>query len=720
MVVVSTDGRALQVNRAFREMLGYAEGELLAMSFESVTHPDDLEATVDNIARLFAGELRVFEMEKRYVHKHGHVVWGILNVSLARHPQGDPAYLIAHVRDVTARKQAEDTLKGSEARYRSIVNTTATFIARADAEGRFTFINEAYRRMLGKPLEELIGQSYLDVVHEDDRAKIPAVSQQMLGSPVERTRFDCRILTPGGSAWVTWDADAIQDEHGVITELQAVGRDVTIHKAAENALKASEARYRGLVESPAAFIVRIDPEGRFTFVNNTYCRKLGKYLDELIGRPCITVVHEDDVAETLAALEQTLEAPSYRGRVDCRVRTPSGWSWIAWEGCAIRDAPSACVEIQAVGVDVTERKEVEQELRKSQERYRGLVESQQDLVARFDRRGRSVFVNAAYCRKFGKSLEELLGTSFMPLVHEDDRPARTAAMRGLDNPPYRARVDARSPTPEGWRWISWEVCAIKDERSATLEWQVVGRDVTERRATDEALRASLDELRRSEEKLRLLAQRQVQIREDERKRLSFDLHDDVCQELVGIAIIVESLRRRLQPLPPAATADLERVVRYLNEVVEHLRLLARDLRPMLLHDLGLDGSLRALAEGMSSDTTRVVARFETAIPRLSEESELAVYRIAQEALANAARHAAAGSIVLALGVTDAMLRLEVRDDGRGFVLQDRERSAALGLVSMEERALALGGHLEVWSEPGKGTAVRLECPLTSHAPATAA
>lgn len=98
--------------------------------------------------------------------------------------------------------------------------------------------------------------------------------------------------------------------------------------------------------------------------------------------------------------------------------------------------------------------------------------------------------------------------------------------------------------------------------------------------------------------------------------------------------------------------------------------------------------------------------------------ELAVYRIAQEALANASRHAAARTIGLTLGVNDHVLHLEVQDDGRGFTVQDCPNSQALGLASMEARAIALGGRLDIRSEPGKGTVVRLQCPLDASAPET--
>jgi len=238
-------------------------------------------------------------------------------------------------------------------------------------------------------------------------------------------------------------------------------------------------------------------------------------------------------------------------------------------------------------------------------------------------------------------------------------------------------------------------------------------DVTDQRAADDALRASLDELRRSEERIRRLARRQAAVREEERKRLSVDLHDNICQELVGIAILIESARQRLPPMPAAATASFDRGVRYLNELVEHLRLLAHDLRPMALYDLGLEGSLRALAQSMSSERTRIGAEFHTPTPRLDEVTEIAVYRVAQEALTNAVRHAQCGNVDLELGVIGDTLQLEVRDDGCGFETERRRRGAGSGLLSMEERALAIGGRIEVMSHPDAGTTVRLICPTAT-------
>lgn len=361
--------------------------------------------------------------------------------------------------------------------------------------------------------------------------------------------------------------------------------------------------------------------------------------------------------------------------------------------------------------------EVAEALRASDARYRGIVETQQATVLRLDFEGRILFANEFCCAFVGVTRAEVIGRSYVDWVHPDDRADLATRLVELMAPPYRARGLNRVIVADGsTRWLEWEGTTILDEQGRPAELQSIGRDVTERLAGEAALQASLAELRASEEKLRLLAQRQVTIREDERKRLGFDLHDGVCQELVGIGILVEALRRRLGPTSVEVAGELTRVVRHLNHLGEHVRLLAGELRPMLLHDLGLEGSLRSLAAGLTNDAVQVRAVFPACVPRLAEVAEVAVYRIAQEAIANAVRHAEAREVTVELDVRDARVRLEVRDAGRGFDAATRRRDA-LGILGMEERALALGGTLEVLSTPGHGTVVRLVCPLVARAAA---
>ncbi len=347
----------------------------------------------------------------------------------------------------------------------------------------------------------------------------------------------------------------------------------------------------------------------------------------------------------------------------------------------------------------------------SHDAYRDLAENASDLIYTHDLSGRLTYVNEAFARFAGRPVGSLIGRTCQELTaRHPEAPDLVAILAraafGEVPPPVLLPVALR----DGLHWLECAVSTIRDAEGAVIGLRGIARDVTKRRNAEEQLRTSLDELRRSEEMLRLLARRQATIREEERKRIGFNLHDDVCQELVGLGIVLESLRRRVADVSPGQGNALAQIGRYLNEVAEHLRGLAHDLRPFLLRDLGLEGSLRSLADGMSSGTTRVLVSFPTPVPRLDEEVEIGVYRIVQEALTNAVRHAQATTVAVMLAVQGATLRLEVSDDGRGFAADDGLHQPRLGLMAMQERALALGGRVEVTSAPGRGTSVELVCP----------
>ncbi len=153
------------------------------------------------------------------------------------------------------------------------------------------------------------------------------------------------------------------------------------------------------------------------------------------------------------------------------------------------------LRIQGNSRDITSRKLAQMELSKSEEKYRLLVENETELVVKVDLDGKFLFVSPSYCRTFGKTEEELLGKTFIPLVHEDDRKKTLEAMEGLYSSPHAVRVEQRAMTKEGWRWLAWSDTAILDEMGEVKEIIGVGRDITERKLAEEALTQSEGRLR---------------------------------------------------------------------------------------------------------------------------------------------------------------------------------------------------------------------------------
>ncbi len=710
ILLLGPDTRILEANQALYGMLGYAADEMRGRAVVEFLHPDDRPASQQTRERVLAGEIDALSAERRAICKDGRVVCLQIRSTVQRGAAGTVELIITHALDVTEQRDQETKLRDSEARLRTIFEQAPIGMALIAPPGDLLQVNRALATMLGRPPVELARMGVPEIIHPDDLQATRAQVEAALAGDHDTIAGESRYLRPDGEiVWGAYRSSLVRDPAGVPRYFVSQVVDVTERKLAEEALRASESRYRGLVQLSQDLIVRMDPVGNLTFVNDAWCAKFGIRPEQVMGRSVMPRIVAADRPLTAAAFE-TLAKPPHRMRVEIRQLTVEGVRWIEWEGCGIPDGDGHVSELQGVGRDVTQEHEVAEALRASEARYRGVVESQEAVVLRMDLNRRITFINDKGSRLLGLSRAAMLDTDVLDWVYPEDREAARAAFSSELEPPYRASLDCRVEIDGTVRWFEWEGRTIFAEDGTPSELQSVGFDVTERRAAADALRASLEELRQSEEKLRLLAQRQVAVREEERKRLGFDLHDGVCQELIGIGILVESVRRRAAAGVADSSAELTRVSGYLGEVVEHLRLLAGELRPMLLHDLGLEESLRSLALGLASPATSIHAVFPTRVPRLDEAAEVAIYRIAQEALTNALRHARARVVKLGLAANGTRLRLEIRDDGCGFD-PSRRRTTALGLLSMEERALALGGRLDVASVPGEGTAVTLDCPM---------
>jgi two-component system sensor histidine kinase UhpB len=214
-------------------------------------------------------------------------------------------------------------------------------------------------------------------------------------------------------------------------------------------------------------------------------------------------------------------------------------------------------------------------------------------------------------------------------------------------------------------------------------------------------------LERLEGERRRSGQLALKAQEEERQRVARDLHDEVNQALTALLLRVEAA---VQHAPPELRTELDETKRIANQAMQQLMDLARQLRPTALDDHGLAAALGAHVRDYDRrGPARARIDVDRGLGPLPQDVELVIYRVAQEALTNAARHAGARHIEVELGRADGRIVLEISDDGSGFAFADE--SKGLGLSGMRERALLVDGTLEVDSRPGKGTTVRLEVPV---------
>jgi len=266
----------------------------------------------------------------------------------------------------------------------------------------------------------------------------------------------------------------------------ALGKSSEIIADQRKELSYSKKRFNSVVQTQKEMICRFKPDTTLTFVNDAYCSQFGLEKEELLGKKFIKLIPEEDhagVYEKINNINSDNPTQTYSHKV---FYGENKIAYQEWTDYGIFGEDDNLIEIQSVGRDITAEKKAEKKLKEAKEeiekaknRYQGMLESQNDLIVRVDSDSKFTYVNDAYCEAFGKSRDELLGSSFQPLVHPDDIEKTMKAMEGLYSPPNRIYVEQRAKTVNGWRWIAWEDYAIKNNEGEIVEIQGVGRDITE-------------------------------------------------------------------------------------------------------------------------------------------------------------------------------------------------------------------------------------------------
>ena len=254
----------------------------------------------------------------------------------------------------------------------------------------------------------------------------------------------------------------------------------------------------------------------------------------------------------------------------------------------------------------------------------------------------------------------------------------------------------------------------------------LSKEVARRRGVEISLRESeqaatqlLKQSKIMEEQLRLLSRRVMSVQEEEKRRISRDLHDVVAQMLSGINLRLATLKSDLTANSKGLSKKIQSTQRLVEKSVDVVHRFARELRPAILDDLGLLAALHSLVKKYSKETgIRIHLAVFTGVKDLGNEESTALYRVAQEALTNVSRHAQASRINMSIREHDDVVRMIIKDNGRSFDVQKvlhARRRKRLGLLGMRERVEMVGGRFVVESAPGKGTTIQADIPINHRA-----
>lgn len=373
--------------------------------------------------------------------------------------------------------------------------------------------------------------------------------------------------------------------------------------------------------------------------------------------------------------------------------------------------------------DISPIKEIKAAYDASEARYRAVLMDQTELISRFSRDGRFVFVNEVYCRFFGKAESELLGQRWQPVVFAADLPMIESQLAEMspDKPVVTIENRVSSGTGE-LRWMQFVNRGFYGPDGQLLEVQSIGRDITDRKNAEGALRRTHDEMEQRvierTEQLRNLAIEATLSEERERLAIARDLHDELGQLLHVAKIKLDTLAKSLSPEQRASVKELDAL---LADASRQVRSLTSQLTPHVLRNLGLPAALRWLCGEMQNHYALQLDCQVDDLPagvELSPAQESILFRGVRELLFNVFKHAGTPCARVSLGYAAGVLSIVVEDKGVGMLAAGadmRFASSGFGLLSIRERLAYLGGSMVMESGAGAGMKVLLRMPLLAGA-----
>jgi PAS domain S-box-containing protein len=490
-VCVMQDGKFCYVNSTFPIAIGYTVDELIGMDSLQIVMPEDRELVKENTVKMLKGEL-LAPYQFRVMCKDGSIIWVMAAVkSIDYH--GKPA-ILGNYMEVTERRRMVDALQENEEKFRLLAENSVmgTFVLQ---DSKMIYVSPTFAKVFGYRPEEIINSmSPSKFVHPDDRDFV----MRRLADRYSRTATDNHISLRGvrkDGSTIHIEASSVLTEYRGRPAVMGTFIDVTERKQGEEALRKSEERYRQLAENAgeAIFVVQ---DGTVKFINSKGEELSGYSLEELTSAPFAKFIHPDDVNMVVERYARRLKGEPIPQTYDFRIVRKDGdirWGTLSAVSISWDDRPAVLCFMS----DITERKRAEEALRQSEERYRTILEEMEDSYFEVDLGGHLTFVNNSVCRDLGYSREELIGMSYKAFTAAEDvdsvfRVFNEVYQTGVPNKgsPWRT---VRKDGTHGFAETS--ISLLRNDKGEITGFRGVGRDITERKQTEEKLRQSRENYR---------------------------------------------------------------------------------------------------------------------------------------------------------------------------------------------------------------------------------
>ena len=482
-----------------------------------------------------------------------------------------------------------------------------------------------------------------------------------------------------------------------------IGLDFTKHSRMEEALRESEERFKSLFENAVLGIYRTTPDGQILLANPALCKMLGcPSLAELQQRN----LEKDGFhpAYPRSSYKREIEKKGVIIGLEASWATSDGRTVFVRESArAIRDASGRVLYYEGTVEDITERKQAEEALRESEEKFRSVFHDAGVGMVIVSPEGHFLAANGTFCDYLGYTEKELLAKTVQSVTFHEDWPAFSQKLSdALKEEHSFQRFEKRCLHKSG-RIVYTESSASLIRTSQGNPRYFVGEvlDVTKRKESEAALSSVNGRL--------------IQAQEQERIRVARELHDDVSQRLALLAIRLEQVEQKPLALPSDLLSHIREMQKDVEELLTNVQNLSHELHSSKLDYLGAVAAIRSWCKEFS-EKQRVEVEFNSyELPSsLPPEISFCLFRVLQEALRNAARHSGVRHFEVQLEGRSGEIHLTVSDLGAGFDTEAAIKGRGLGLTSMRERLNLVNGSLSIDSQPRGGTTIHARVPFNSN------
>ncbi len=496
------EGSLTFFNNSMCRIYGYSREELMGMNYRQYTDKE----TAKKLFQVFNEIYKTGSTNKGYsyelIRKDGAKRYIEASASIVKDSSDKPIGFRGIIRDVTSRREAEDALEKSEEKYRTLLDNASDAILLANDEGNLLEANKKAEELLGYSRQELLGVNIAKIHPPEEMGKIIKTFRE-IGQNGSGIVNNTAVLTKDNKT-VSVDISGSVVEYSGKKVLQGIFRDVTERKQMEDDLRKSEERYRNILESIREGYFELNLDGNYTFANEASCRYLGYTKEEIIGMNYRRHMDEETAKKMYQSYYELYETGKPIAALEVETIKKDGTKAIHETSVSlIRNSKGNPVGFRGVSRNVTERKKMEESLRRSEEKYRHILENMEEGYFEIDLSGNFTFVNNAECRNLGYTKEELIGMNNRQYQNE----ATIRRVYQVFNNMYKTGEPTRITDIEIVRkdgtkkFNEISVSLIRDSKGKKIGFNGVSRDITERKRADEALKKNREELIKKNEEL---------------------------------------------------------------------------------------------------------------------------------------------------------------------------------------------------------------------------